>query len=427
MKRYREKEESMRNELNEGKKAVDDVLKAEGAAKARVEEVEEALRESTLALENARAEIEALRSDAAAADVAAAEREGTEGQRSEELSGEATRLQAEVDRLQILLQEAESASVRAAEHLDSDSESDWRARYEEEHESVLLLQRSLDETSSELETTRKKLNRDTPIGARDESTLASPTSPQHDPAEITGFKHIVQDLQKENSVLSQRSKLLESENRLLMSETDQLRQELKALEENIEQSLLREEEALDFSHSSSGTHGITDKQKAQFESEMHELRQRLVDAEMKSEKMSKNLNMEISELEALIESKIYREEELEQEVERLNTELVGGRSKGRKGSLASPAPRPGKTSTTAGMSPNAKKREESEEVCEICERPGHDIFTCDLLQEGTTSQGNGLVRGQTPRKASDPSDLFCEDCESHGHVAADCPHSMDVF
>jgi len=122
MKRYREKEESMRNELNEGKKAVDDVLKAEGAAKARVEEVEEALRESTLALENARAEIEALRSDAAAADVAAAEREGTEGQRSEELSGEATRLQAEVDRLQILLQEAESASVRAAEHLDSDSE-----------------------------------------------------------------------------------------------------------------------------------------------------------------------------------------------------------------------------------------------------------------------------------------------------------------
>ena len=65
LKRFKEKEDAMRSELSEGRKTVEQVVKAEALAKTRIEEVEEALRESTLALEDARAEIEALRSDAA--------------------------------------------------------------------------------------------------------------------------------------------------------------------------------------------------------------------------------------------------------------------------------------------------------------------------------------------------------------------------
>lgn len=65
IKRFKDKEDVMRSELNEGRKTVEQVLKAEALAKGRVEEVEEALRESTLALENAQAEIENLRSDVA--------------------------------------------------------------------------------------------------------------------------------------------------------------------------------------------------------------------------------------------------------------------------------------------------------------------------------------------------------------------------
>jgi chromosome segregation ATPase len=65
VKRFKEKEDAMRSELNEGRKTVEQVLKAEALAKGRVEEVEEALRESTLALKNAQAEIENLRSDVA--------------------------------------------------------------------------------------------------------------------------------------------------------------------------------------------------------------------------------------------------------------------------------------------------------------------------------------------------------------------------
>ena len=55
------------------------------------------------------------------------------------------------------------------------------------------------------------------------------------------------------------------------------------------------------------------------------------------------------------------------------------------------------------------------QLCEICERPGHDIFSCSMLRDDV-----GMTRTST-------TPIFCEDCESPGHVATDCPHSLDVF
>ena len=62
-----------------------------------------------------------------------------------------------------------------------------------------------------------------------------------------------------------------------------------------------------------------------------------------------------------------------------------------------------------------------EEVCEICERPGHDIFTCDLLKDDSSSTH------QKPNGTGPGGELRCEDCDETGHVAADCPNSLDVF
>lgn len=56
------------------------------------------------------------------------------------------------------------------------------------------------------------------------------------------------------------------------------------------------------------------------------------------------------------------------------------------------------------------------QVCEICERPGHDIFSCNLLKAEVPNTKSGQLL-----------DLFCADCESHGHAAQDCPHSLEVF
>jgi hypothetical protein len=57
------------------------------------------------------------------------------------------------------------------------------------------------------------------------------------------------------------------------------------------------------------------------------------------------------------------------------------------------------------------------QVCEICERPGHDIFSCNLLKAEVPNTN----------KSGPSLDLFCADCESHGHAAPDCPHSLEVF
>lgn len=65
IKRFKEKEEAMKKELGEGRKEVEQMLKSEATARGRVEENEEALHESTLALEDARAEIEVLRTEIA--------------------------------------------------------------------------------------------------------------------------------------------------------------------------------------------------------------------------------------------------------------------------------------------------------------------------------------------------------------------------
>ena len=65
MKSLKEKEDGMKKELNEGRKEVERMVKSEATARSRVEEIEEALRESTVALENARAEVEGLRTELA--------------------------------------------------------------------------------------------------------------------------------------------------------------------------------------------------------------------------------------------------------------------------------------------------------------------------------------------------------------------------
>ncbi|KAG2150614.1 hypothetical protein DEU56DRAFT_780997 [Suillus clintonianus] len=411
IKRFKDKEDVMRSELSEGRKTVEQVLKAEALAKSRVEEVEEALRESTLALENAQAEIENLRSDVA---VAGLETDGVLDSQKLKVE-ERTRLTEEIQALREELDQLRSSAAEFASASPTvEDGANWQVKYEQVQKEVLLLRKNLEERASELDAAKKRLNRDIPINGIQESPR-TPTSSKQESAEVMGLKHIVQDLQKETSAVTQRNKLLESENRLLMSETDQLRQELKLLEENIEQTLLREEAAL-------GNHNTLasgDEQMARLENELEQLRKRLAEAEMKTARVTHDLNKEIGELEALVESKIYREDELEQELERLKEKLTRNHKKSSKNSLEPTDLSPRRSSTPN----NNFQQSSSEDICELCKRPGHDIFTCDLLRDETPTARDNTVK-KTNR---DPSDLFCVDCEGHGHVAADCPHSLDVF
>ena len=111
---------------------------------------------------------------------------------------------------------------------------------------VAALRRELEERSAEIDTLRKKNNREVSItGDPSRPTPLSPSSKNDMNAardEIKGlksvanslsasfslivvtFRHIIQELQKENQTVKQQAKFMESENQLLMNETEQLRQ-----------------------------------------------------------------------------------------------------------------------------------------------------------------------------------------------------------
>jgi CAP-Gly domain-containing linker protein 1 len=113
-------------------------------------------------------------------------------------------------------------------------------------DTITVLRQELEERLAEVDTLRKKVNREaTATGESARATSSSPSS-KHDfnslRDEIKGlksvanclsvnfsliaaaFRHIIQELQKENQAVKQQAKLVESENQLLIQETEQLRQ-----------------------------------------------------------------------------------------------------------------------------------------------------------------------------------------------------------
>lgn len=114
------------------------------------------------------------------------------------------------------------------------------------NDTIATLRQELEERSAEVDTLRKKLNREATASA--ESARATSLSPSsrndfnslRDEIKglksvadslsvnfsliVTAFRHIIQELQKENQIVKQQAKLMESENQLLLQETEQLRQ-----------------------------------------------------------------------------------------------------------------------------------------------------------------------------------------------------------
>ncbi|KAI0759824.1 hypothetical protein BD413DRAFT_487303 [Trametes elegans] len=444
LRRYKDREEAVRKELFEGRQEAERVRHAEEKALARVEEMEEALRENTVALENARAEIETLRNEITALEGLAATASNSAEKLAElapRANSERAKLQEEIAELKQQLVQARAASGDPAasddvRSLQEDKQTRTQAELADERAIVEELRALANERTAELETIRKKLNRDGTVNGHESKPPPSPSS-KHDLAaardEITGLKHIVQELQKENAAAAQRSKVLEAENKLLLSETEQLREDMKALEEDVEKSLAREEAALSGEiPPTPPTPSLDDVQelqrsykdiKAKYETEVEQLRKRLADLEMKSARQAHDLNKEIGELESLIESKIYREDELEREVERLKDKLARSQKKSSKTDLPEdPMRRPASSTSTL----SSGLGQSGEEVCEICERPGHDIFTCDLLKEDAAPPRMSSRLSITDSE-QDLTEAICEDCEERGHIAANCPHSLDVF
>ncbi|KAH9083415.1 hypothetical protein EDB83DRAFT_2511738 [Lactarius deliciosus] len=411
--------------------------------KQQVAEFGEALRESTVALENAQVEIEGLRAEIAnlegIASLSSADPTDKPTESAQRLTSEHMHCTEEISRLKSQLAEATKAphgvngvkTPPASEHLQETIEellvekasleniqSDLQGKLTEETKTVVDLRERLDRSLAELETARKKAHRDVPVSdSLQQAGKPSPSSTRHESIpssareELAGLKHIVQELQKENANAAHQNKLLESENNLLSSEVEQLRKasllSSKEALEDVASSKLHRDEAGPQEDASVPSGDAID---------LEQLRKRLTEAEAKSARTVHDLNKEVGELESLIETKIYREDELEQEIEQLKEKLA--RSEKKSSKRANQAMSLLSEDSLDSLS-DANQGTLTGDVCEICEQPGHDIFTCDLLRGSAAPAPGGMDAA--------PSKLFCEDCENYGHVAVDCPHSMDVF
>jgi len=143
--------------------------------------------------------------------------------------------------------EEDIAELKERLAVSSERQIELEQRLEgKDQDTITALRRELEERSAEIDTLRKKSNRETTVTV--EPSRATPLSPssKYDLGtardEIKGlksvantlsvsfslivvtFRHIIQELQKENQTVKQQTKLMESENQLLMHETEQLRQ-----------------------------------------------------------------------------------------------------------------------------------------------------------------------------------------------------------
>lgn len=204
--------------------------------------------------------------------------------------------------------------------------------------------------------------------------------------------------------------------------------------------------------------------------EMRELRQRYIDLDRSKAYEIAQLNKELTDLESLIESKIFHEADLEEEVrrkqkqiDRLQQEIqdlknqlgkVNGTSAGSphmgnyRANSATPqqhnyrSPSAMSVSSMASTPPRRVYNDPAEQpFCEICEVLGHDLISCTAVFGAENRQTPRSAFGSSISNTSVPSKLpaehmeeqvddrpYCENCEEFGqHYTDQCPNESMTY
>ncbi|KAF8161020.1 hypothetical protein B0H34DRAFT_362767 [Crassisporium funariophilum] len=179
-----------KRELGTKTKEVEQLMKSEAFARNRVEEIEEALRESTVALETARGEVEVLRAELTNLDILVGD--SSEGDISSRIVGftkrataDRSRHEQEISRLEDLLRESHAegnnrgsidtlvALQQAVDTLKAQNSS-LREQTVRSEKRLSELAQQLEDRTSEVEALRKKSNRDVPFSNGPQEKLTSP-------------------------------------------------------------------------------------------------------------------------------------------------------------------------------------------------------------------------------------------------------------
>ncbi|ORX37067.1 hypothetical protein BD324DRAFT_624655 [Kockovaella imperatae] len=339
-------------------------------AKTRIQEIENALKENRGLLEIARAEIESMRGEVA--EVASLRTALQNAADKDKMLSDA---QDEIQALKTKLDQAAGAESQVAE-----------------------LQVKIGALESQI--AKLNTNAQTNSPAMQRGRLSSGSS---DDAEkrMRGFQHIISDLSAENAELKDKYQNL-------VEEVDLLKEENKLLEETRELS-----------------GGVGSEAESSKETDAAQATIK------RQEQTIQELNREMAELESLIESKIYREDELENRLQDLERQLDKQRAMSAPHRDGSPVPsghsRTASTATAAsgrsGISAvsSAMSGSHSNEQCELCEGP-HDLDACPVFAGNMMPDTGKKVNG-----AQRTGGKWCADCESTAHDTVQCPMAEDVF
>ncbi|KAL7420492.1 hypothetical protein Q5752_004442 [Cryptotrichosporon argae] len=340
-------------------------------ARTRMDELQGALRENQAALEAARAEIEALRIDA------------------NEASTMRSALAAAADTERTLAQTQDELAALRSKVAQLDAAE---ARAAELEVKVGALEReigTLQAAAHDLEAEpRRRPGPRTSTGSIEDAERS-----------IVGYRHIIQDKTAENASLVAKVRELEDE-------VVSLKEEIKLLQEI---SQLPEADAPSAKELSDA--------KARLATQASTIAA---------------LEREVSELESLVEAKIYREDELETRASKLQRELARWKAQA---AAVSPAAGPHSAATpaaaaTAAADTGTKSAAANGDArCAMCEGP-HELDVCPVFAGGADGEGDGDDDEGDDR----PSPLagkvrrtWCADCETSEHNTADCPLASDVF
>jgi len=190
-----------------------------------------------------------------------------------------------------------------------------------------------------------------------------------------------------------------------------------------------------------------DRLTVQHAAQLREVQQKLNDLERNKQREIHALNKDIAELESLIESKIFKEADLEEAVEserktarRLRDEISdlksqlkdSGAKSSSNGKPYERKPSAPTTNTSNSLrppsvpTPSTNNKGNDSLYCEICEQHGHDIISCTALLSDADYAAEAKRTGNSAN--TDRDRPYCENCEEYGlHATENCPNGDETF
>ncbi|KAI9018480.1 hypothetical protein CLU79DRAFT_705929 [Phycomyces nitens] len=343
--------------------------------------MEEQLELATTELENERLQVKHGKSELDKLRQQMAQQQITSASSDERVANLKRELEKEVDDKRRLIEEADAAFEAQARAEDENYEMKLsRVRMENE---LTEAHRTIEALQSTVGASEPKLGTQT-----DELQRALETSRQAE-----------ERLQKECERLQEISKQSEQECMRLMDELLQL-----------EKGGSEDEE---YKNSFKDTSA-----QKKLEKELADTQHRYTALELSKRTEISQLSKELADLEALVESKVFGEGDLEEslELERkrvadLEKQLAAYRSSTR--NLTSPVSPITRTSQSLGID----KDDKDDIYCELCEEAGHDIIDC-----------HAYISEISDKTDSDQLRMYCDNCDEHGfHKTEDCPNQDETF